>query len=292
MHLIKCNPRMRGCTTCLMNNIPVTIRCMKTKYIFSAVLAVLILCTDSVSAATLLKSQSSTVYLSDGAKRYVFPTESIYSSWYTDFSAIQTATDEELAQLSFGGSVTMKPGSLIKIQTDPKVYAVSRYGVLHWITNEELASQLFGESWNSLVKDVPESFFADYARGFDIASSNQFSRLTESFLPGPEENVRDTDFKVEMTPPDGSRPIIVITDILAMNQLNLLVTAASTTDGYTYVVDGKDHQDPALALCPGKTCELTLQINQPGYITAFSQVGMTYATSNTIVVRPVGASNQ
>jgi len=259
---------------------------MKKICIFSALLLAFILSTDGAAAATLLKSQSSTVYFSDGAKRYVFPTESVYSSWYKDFSVIQTATDEELAQLAFGGSVTMKPGSLIKVQTDPKVYAISRYGVLHWITSEVLAEQFYGDSWNKSVVDVPEAFFADYKRGFDITGSNQYSRLTESFLPDPSENIRPAGFVAETNLPDGSKPIIVITDLPGMNQITMNIYAATSSTGATVVVDGQTMADSAMAMCPLQSCSLTVQINEPGYITAFSPVGLGYATSNTIIVRP------
>ncbi len=240
----------------------------------------------AAASGQLLKSTGSEVYFSDGLKRYVFPTESVYNSWYKDFSSIQNASDDQLALLPFGGSVTMKPGSLIKIQTDPKVYAISHYGVLHWITSEELAQQLYGDNWNKSVTDVPEAFFTDYKRGYDITSSNQYSRLTESFLPDPAENIRPTGFSAEAAPPDGSKPVIVITDLPAMNQITLNVYAATSSTGATVVVDGKSLDDTAMALCPLQSCSLVVQINQPGYITAFTPVGMGYATSNSIVVRP------
>ncbi|MDQ7814310.1 MAG: hypothetical protein RDU25_00675 [Patescibacteria group bacterium] len=260
---------------------------MKKIITFLAASAMLTLSTTGATASgQLLKSSGSGVYFSDGAKRYVFPTESVYKSWYKDFSSIQNADDVQLALLPFGGSVTMKPGSLIKIQTDPKVYAISRYGVLHWITSEALAQQFYGDSWNKSVVDMPEAFFADYKRGFDITATNQYSRLTESFLPDPAENIRPTGFVVETKLPDGSKPMIVITDLPAMNQISMNIYAATSSTGATVVVDGKTMDASALALCPLQSCSLTVQINEPGYITAFSPVGMGYATSNTIVVRP------
>ena len=41
-------------------------------------------------------------------KRYVFPNEATYRSWYSDFSTVQTITDKEPAQITIGGNVTYR----------------------------------------------------------------------------------------------------------------------------------------------------------------------------------------
>lgn len=130
------------------------------------------------SAATLnpgdlVKASGPAVYYyaADG-KRYVFPNEKTYFSWYNDFSSVKTITDAELAAILIGGNVTIRPGTkLVKITTDPKVYAVTgRCAMLHWIETEALAKQLYGDNWAQRVVDVPDSFFVNYSIGSSVNS--------------------------------------------------------------------------------------------------------------------------
>jgi hypothetical protein len=131
---------------------------------------------SAASAATtgdLLKASGPAVYFFAGnGKRYVFPNEKTYFSWYNDFSSVKTISDTELAAIPIGGNVTVRPGTkLVKIQTDPKVYAVTKCGVLHWIESETLAKNLYGDAWATRVIDVPDAFFVNYTIGSSVSSS-------------------------------------------------------------------------------------------------------------------------
>jgi murein DD-endopeptidase MepM/ murein hydrolase activator NlpD len=122
-------------------------------------------------SGSLIKSNSSTAVYYCGAdgKRYVFPNDKIFFSWYEDFSDVSILTEEGLAAVPLGGNVTYRPGvRLIKVQTDPRVYAVSRAGVLRWVTNPTTALQLFGQNWQDLVDDLPDAFFTNYLLGAPI----------------------------------------------------------------------------------------------------------------------------
>ncbi|MFA5935817.1 MAG: hypothetical protein WC787_03115 [Patescibacteria group bacterium] len=128
------------------------------------------------SAATtgdLLKASGPAVYYyAQDGKRYVFPNEKTYFSWYNDFSSVKTISDAELAAISIGGNVTVRPGTkLVKIQTDPKVYAVTKCGVLHWVESETIAKNLYGDAWATRVIDVPDAFFVNYTIGSSVATS-------------------------------------------------------------------------------------------------------------------------
>lgn len=131
---------------------------------------------NAASAATpgdLLKASGPAVYFyaADG-KRYVFPNEKTYFSWYVDFSSVKTISDSELAAISIGGNVTVRPGTkLVKIQTDPKVYAVTKCGVLHWVESETIAKSLYGDAWATRVIDVPDAFFVNYTIGTSVATA-------------------------------------------------------------------------------------------------------------------------
>lgn len=125
-------------------------------------------------SGSLIKTPSSTAvyYCGRDGKRYVFPHFSVYDTWYTDFSGVQTMTDVELAGIPIGGNVTYRPGSaLVKVQTDPKVYAVDSGGTLRWVTTAEIAASLYGADWAGKVRDVSDAFFVNYRIGEPITAA-------------------------------------------------------------------------------------------------------------------------
>jgi hypothetical protein len=131
----------------------------------------------TVSSGGLIKGSLPAVYYvgADG-KRYVFPNDKTYFSWYKDFSGVNIVTDAELASYTIGGNVTYRPGSrLLKIQSDPKVYAVDDHGVLRWVATESAAIALYGSNWNKQVDDLSDSFFVNYTVGGNINSASDFS---------------------------------------------------------------------------------------------------------------------
>lgn len=134
----------------------------------------------SFSAGDLIKaSQPAVYYFGTNGKRYVFPTEKTYFSWYSNFNNVKTITDAELATLQIGGNVTYRPGvRLVKVTTDPKVYAVDARGTLRHVTTETIAIALYGSNWNKMVDDVPDAFFTNYTIGTPIVSSSDFSPTT------------------------------------------------------------------------------------------------------------------
>jgi len=108
-------------------------------------------------------------YCGSDGKRYAFPNEKIYFTWYEDFEGIVEVSLEEIADIALGGNVTYKPGArLVKLQTNPKVYAVDNGGVLRWITSSEVAENIYGPDWNTMIDDMPDSFFFNYTIGEDI----------------------------------------------------------------------------------------------------------------------------
>jgi hypothetical protein len=126
-----------------------------------------------------LSSRPDVYYFGTDGKRYVFPNEKTYFTWYTGFST-KLVSDAELAAVSVGGAVTYRPGAkLVKVTTDPKVYAVSHGGTLRWIETEQLAAGLYGPDWSTKVDDLPDAFFATYKVGSPI------SKLTD-YVPSAE----------------------------------------------------------------------------------------------------------
>jgi uncharacterized protein YkwD len=131
---------------------------------------------------TLVKASGPAVYYfaTDG-KRYAFPNARTYASWFTDFSGVKTISDTELAAMPLGGNVTYRPGiRMVKIQSDPKVYAVDRNGTLRWVTTETIAEDLYGQYWNTAIDDVSDAFFASYRVGSPVATLGDFNPFVAS----------------------------------------------------------------------------------------------------------------
>ena len=128
----------------------------------------------AASAGDLIKKDglSAVYYLGDDGKRYVFPNEATYKSWYSDFSGVVTISSDELSSYPLGGNVVVRPGTfLVKITTDPKVYAVEANGTLRWVQTEADAIALYGTNWAKRVIDVADSFFINYTIGSPLASN-------------------------------------------------------------------------------------------------------------------------
>lgn len=130
----------------------------------------------ALTPGDLIKASRPSVYYygADG-KRYVFPNERTFKSWYFDFSGVKKITDTELAAITIGGNVTYRPGvKMVKIETDPKVYALGKGGVLRWIASEEIALSLYGANWSRQIDDLPDEFFTNYTVGSPINNVSDF----------------------------------------------------------------------------------------------------------------------
>lgn len=149
----------------------------------------------AVENGRLIKMHSNNaVYFEINGKRYAFPNEKIYFSWYANFESVITVSAKELSNFPLIGNITYRPGrQLVKIQTDPKVYAVSRYGILHWIVSEQLAIALYGADWARNVQDIPETFFLNYQISTPIQSVNDYSVQTELSIAQLSQNIAESD---------------------------------------------------------------------------------------------------
>lgn len=150
----------------------------------------------SLTAGDLIKGESfnSVYYYGRDGKRHVFPNETTYFSWFEDFSDIKIISDSQLASISLGGNITIRPGTkLVKIQTDPKTYTVEPGGVLHWLKTEQIAEGLYGANWAQRVVDVPAVFFTNYSIGLDIESGSNYptGSLVTPQAGGPVYYIQD-----------------------------------------------------------------------------------------------------
>lgn len=116
-------------------------------------------------------SDTAVYYYASNGKRYVFPNEKTYFTWYKDFSSVKTIPIDQMSLIPIGGNVTYRPGTrMIKFQTDIKTYMVTRGGVLRWVKTEEVARGWFGAEWNTFIDDVSEAFYENYSFGEPVDS--------------------------------------------------------------------------------------------------------------------------
>lgn len=130
--------------------------------------------TSSLMAGDLIRGQSFTAvyYFGMDGMRYVFPNDKTYFTWFSNFDSVKWLTDKDLATIQIGGNVTYKPGvKMIKINSDPKTYAISSGGMLRHVASEAVAVALYGSDWNKKIDDVPDGFFSNYkiAGGLEVA---------------------------------------------------------------------------------------------------------------------------
>lgn len=153
---------------------------------------------ESVRAAVapgIIKASGSVVfYLASNGRRYAFPNEQTFHTWYRDFSAVRTISDAELGRYAYGGNVTYRPGTrLLKRRGDTKIYTVGRGGMLRWVTRESVVRTLYGSTWHRLVDELPDARVADYVFGDPVRAASDVSpRAERDATPTIEQNRRAT----------------------------------------------------------------------------------------------------
>lgn len=126
----------------------------------------------------LTTSDAAIYYFGGDGKRYVFPNDKTYKTWYADYANVKVIELDQLGGIPIGGNVTYRPGvKMVKVTTDPKVYAVSKNGILRAIKSEAVAASLYGANWNQQVHDLPDAFFVNYKVGADINVAGDYNKV-------------------------------------------------------------------------------------------------------------------
>ncbi len=138
----------------------------------------------SVPLGSLIKTNDTTAvyYLGHDSKRYVFPDERVFFSWYTGFDDVLTVTNEEMTSFAMGSTVTVRPGTELvqfiqydiygnMMVDDPNVYAIESGGVRRWIETAEIATALYGTNWESKIVPVKNVLIGDYTLGDSISEA-------------------------------------------------------------------------------------------------------------------------
>ncbi len=162
--------------------------------------------TSAFNSGDLIKGSGSTVYyFAANGKRFVFPNEKTYFTWYRDFSTVKQIPDGQLSTIPLGGNVTYRPGrKMVKVTTDPKVYVVDQGGVLRHVSSEQLAQTLYGISWKNNIEDVPDAFFTNYRQGTAIQTASDYN--TDNVMTQTTNINQDKQFdETKVTVTIGSR---------------------------------------------------------------------------------------
>lgn len=213
----------------------------------------------ALTPGDLIKASSPSVYYYGAdARRYVFPDLKTYQSWYgNDFSTIKKITDAELAVINIGGNVTYRPGvKMVKINTDPTVYAISKGGTFRKISSEAVAACIFGSNWGSLVNDISDAFFVNYKMGAEITNCSSYNKDAElasaptinadkSLLPAPTEIVQCSDMDCLINLSRSCQPGEVAYNYVGpipLFQMEGLIFDVTTN----YTIIGKDSNDSCI----------------------------------------------
>ncbi|MFA6131371.1 MAG: fibronectin type III domain-containing protein [Patescibacteria group bacterium] len=111
-------------------------------------------------------------YVTDDLERRPFMDAQTYFTYENSFDMVKVVTDATLPLLNLAGPMLPKPSTvLVKIQSDPKVYVVTRNPdneyrpILRWLSSESLAIDLYGEQWAEYIIDIPVTLFARFEIG-------------------------------------------------------------------------------------------------------------------------------
>ncbi len=121
------------------------------------------------------------LYASD-RKRYIFPNEATLRTWFPEaLPKVYKIKDEDLRHIPLGGNITYRPGvRLIKIKTDPSIYAVEKWATLRKIEDNSIIESLYGKDWQSIVDTIPDMFFVNYSIGRPIKIKSDHNPKEES----------------------------------------------------------------------------------------------------------------
>lgn len=137
---------------------------------------------------------NSAVYWVKGATRHPFPLLGVYKSWFgTSFADVKEIPLSELSSYALSKNILFKTNSLIKIQTDPKVYRVAdESGTLEWIPSEDEFKKR-GYSFKDIV-DLPDAFFPDYtlpqSGDFATPQNGQSQNPTSTSTPDSKPQIQ------------------------------------------------------------------------------------------------------
>lgn len=106
---------------------------------------------------------SAVYYIGGDCRRYVFPSEAVFKTWFPDFYGVAVVTPERIARLPVVGRVSVRPGTmLVKSAGSSTVYAVEPGSHVRPIVSEDVARMIYGAAWASRVIELPDILWRSY----------------------------------------------------------------------------------------------------------------------------------
>jgi len=130
-----------------------------------------------IKPGALLKGGGSTTVYYYGSDGLIHPISNykVYLTWYSDFSQIRVITQKEIGQLRQGRDIAYRPGiRLLKLPSDPKVFAVDDNRALRWIVDETTAAGIYGDNWVEYINDISVEEYEQYQGGSHITKAEEF----------------------------------------------------------------------------------------------------------------------
>ncbi len=135
---------------------------------------------------------SAVYYIGGDGMRHAFPNSKVYFTWFCSFAGVQVVSVDVLATIPLGQNVTYIPGRrMVKFTSDNKVYAVTKGGILRWVTTEALAETFYGADWNTKIDDIDIAFYPNYLFGENINEASDFDPMSEELsVAYPSDTLR------------------------------------------------------------------------------------------------------
>jgi len=114
-----------------------------------------------------LEENGSIYYFAADGKRYIFPTETTYFSWYQNNLPQNFMALDKMEKVPLGGNVTVRPGTLISTPSDSNTYLVKKGGMIAPVSKGVLMV-IFGEKYDDRVLSLPNYYFTNYTYDTEI----------------------------------------------------------------------------------------------------------------------------
>jgi len=130
----------------------------------------------------LIQAENKSIfYLAKDGKRYIFPNQGTFKSWFGDYTLIRQISNDELFKIPLGGNVFYRPGSkILQTASDPKYYFVNLNGVLSPFDSEYTIKDVYGSDWKKQVEEIENFYFTNYKIGNEIYSVSDLPLIPEN----------------------------------------------------------------------------------------------------------------
>jgi len=130
-----------------------------------------------------VRGHSAIYLLNENSRRLYFPHADVYFTWYRNYAGIQEISSSCVDNYPIPDKppygVNFRPGTqLVKLKISNSVYVILPNNTLAKVESEELAKKLYGDNWNSLVKDVNDEYWTNFTVGAALTEAKPHNGMT------------------------------------------------------------------------------------------------------------------